>query len=337
MICPFCNKTINDGDLFCAYCRSRLDGQQPAQQMPQPMQQPFQSGSYQQPSPPPPSYPAYPQTPPPRGKNLGAILAIIILGVMLLGAAVLLFIYPGYLVRKGGSDKKDKSDISVSAADGNDSGSGTVTTTVTSGSLPPVSSEQPAETSGQTETTTTTTAPPETTTAPETTTTTTAATKSPQEIAKEEAMQYSTDEKPSFEDFEWCYGQFGLIRDPSETGEALTEPYSWTGGWKCLIIDTPEGSADSYIRELCSVDIFINGGTASLTIQHYIYEIDGESFDDSITADFGFSGTASAGRIDATGSGRISIDYFWREGGHEYAVGDLILQDGTDAYIALYR
>ena len=152
-----------------------------------------------------------------------------------------------------------------------------------------------------------------------------------------EAICFSTAEKPEFGDFEWCYGQFGLVRDPSESGEQLTNPYAWAGGWKCFIIDTPEDNAETYVRELCSAEISIDGSSGAMTIKHCIYELDGESFDDSVTADFSFTGNITGGKLDVTGSGRITMNYFWKENGREYALGDFMLPDGTEAYIALLR
>lgn len=100
MICPNCGKTINDGDIFCAYCRSRVN----AQPTPTPVQPNYQQQTFQ------PNAPI-------KKNNTSALLAgLLACGV--LAAAFLLFVKPGYMLKKqdGSSNQDTKSDSVVTSA-----------------------------------------------------------------------------------------------------------------------------------------------------------------------------------------------------------------------------
>ena len=321
MICPNCGKQINDGDLFCAYCRQRV-GSQPVQQTIQPVyvqpeqpvnnMDPNQTGNAQS------VQSAYQQNSAAKEQHPAAVFFTTLLVGGVLIASFIMFIKPGYMLGRDNDDsssRKKKSDSSVSAVevkadekagktttkkspDGDDeSSSGDVVTTAGT-TKKTTATDDPIETAtattktttsssatATTKTTTKSTADNTTTTAaPSNPTTTTAAPKSDDDIAKEEAANYSTDEKPSFSDFEWCYGQFGLVQDPPNNVEYLMQPGSWTGGWKCMIVYSTSENGGQYIREINNVYIGIEDTSISMTVKHYIYEIDGESYDDSITA-----------------------------------------------------
>ena len=339
MFCPKCGKQINDGDVFCAYCRSRINTQsanpQSVQQVGFQCEQPvsfvpnsYQTGSAQQMT----------HSTPIKQRNPVAVFFTVFLTGCALIASFVMFIKPGYMLQKDDDDSSrssQKHDSSVSAVDKDSSKADKKTKTVTKTEKPTETSESAATTSVST--TTETSAPTEeVTTAP--------VTEPPAESkaddnrqAKAEAENFSTDEKPSFEDFEWCYGQFGLVRDPPENCEFLTDPISWSGGWKCFIIYTTAENADPYIREINNVNIGVDGTALALKMKHYLYEVDGESYDDSVTSDFDFSGKVYQGMFDALGVGRVTMTSFWKKDGHEYAVGDYLLQSGENVYIAFMR
>ncbi|SDA24839.1 zinc-ribbon domain-containing protein [Ruminococcus sp. YE71] len=358
MICPNCGKQINDGDLFCAYCRQRVDSQ-PVQQTIQPV--------YVQ-----PEQPIRSTDPVKEQHPASVFFTTLFIGASLI-ASFIMFIKPGYMLGRDDDDsssRKKKSDSSVSVVDKeskeddseivttvttagttkksttSDDSDG-ITTTKTTTTAADTSAATTKKTTTKKSTTTKTTTSQNTTsiTAANTTTaapvtdqpTTTAATKSADDIAKEDAVNYSTDEKPSFSDFEWCYGQFGLVRDPPSDVEFLMESGSWTGGWKCMIVYSTSENDEQYIREINNVYIDIEGTDIDMTVKHYIYEIDGESYDDSITANWTLTGQVTNGPFEVVGGERVTMRSFWRQNGHEYAVGDMMLQDGTDAYIAFYR
>lgn len=317
MICPNCGKQINDGDLFCAYCCQRV-GSQPTQQPVQPV--------YVQPEQPIRSTDTVKEQHP-----ASVFFTTLFIGAALI-ASFIMFIKPGYFLGRDDDDsssRKKKSDSSVSVVDkeSKEDDSEIVTTVTTA--APDVS--EPSDDSSSAETTTTTT------TAAETTPAETEAPKLVVDAEKDEAAKYSTDEKPSFSEFEWCYGQFGLVRDPPSDVEFLMESGSWTGGWKCMIVYSTSENDEQYIREINNVYIDIEGTDIDMTVKHYIYEIDGESYDDSVTADWKLSGQVTNGPFEVVGGERVTMRSFWRQNGHEYAVGDMMLQDGTDAYIAFYR
>ncbi len=343
MFCPKCGKQLKDDDVFCYNCGSTIAKKPapPRQSAPQtyqqPVQQPYQQTAYQQPYQQP--IPPAPQAAPPQKKGIHP--AAVFLITMLIGgaaiAAVALFYRPGYLVNRDDDDggkKKSKSDSSVSVVD--ESAAVTVTEPETA---PP---ETTAETATQTEETTTTTTTV-TTAETETTTTTTAATKSEEEIKAEEnaaalaeAFEYSTYERPAFDQFEWCYGQNGMIKDVPEGAEELSNPFSWSGGWKCMVIY--ENSNDTFVREIDNADINVyEDGSADLTMDWYYIEVNNEPLSEETMEDTIFSGGVKKGKLVVTGSGKITMKHLWKENGAEYAVGDFMLPDGTTVYIAMTR
>ena len=342
MFCPKCGKQILDDSVFCAFCGHRFGDGVTAQAAPnvqiqprQSFQQPYQQ--YQQPFPqvPAQAQPAFGQTTPAEKKSVNPV--VIFLVTLLIGglviAAVALFYNPGYLVNRDDDDggkKKKKSDSSVSMVDDSSVKDTTSTETETAPPETTVEETTPAETTTAETTTPETTAPPETTKSE-------AELKAEENgIAKEEAEKYSTRERPDYDEFEWCYGQFGLIRDMPEGAEPLTNPYSWAGGWKCLMVYDSESS--EFSRELSNVDIGIYGeDSAALIVDWYYMEFNGDGVNEETMEDTSFYGSIVDGQLQVIGSGRITMEHFWKENNAEYAVGDFMLPDGTSVYIAMTR
>lgn len=161
--------------------------------------------------------------------------------------------------------------------------------------------------------------------------------------AYEEAMRLSTSARPSFDEFEWCFGQNGLVYTQPEGTEPITDPLGFSGGWKAMVIYNPSNSAGTFIRELDNVDIGINGDTVDLTIDWYLMSVDSSE----MTNEEGMPDTMFLGTIpeEYTGGGfrafngqrTVNMVYFWREGTSQYALGTLTTEDGLPAYIALTR
>lgn len=355
MFCPKCGMQLNDGAAFCARCGNALGNGRPPQQ-PAPTPSPYAA---QQPPPViPQQYQAPGQMPQQGGyapqystapaslaeeKKPNSVLIFIITMVvgLTLIAGFMLFITPGYLMDRDDDDdssrksKKDRESSSAVVDSRSDESEPETETTVT--------------TTAPAETTTVTTAPPETTTTePATTTaeTTTTAKKTTANPATEphndildEAWSFSTYERPKFEEFEWCFGQGGLIYEMPANADAITDPLGYTGGWKAMVIYNPSNSAGTFIRELDNIDIDVHeDGTVYLSIDWYLMDIDSsESYSEEDMPDTSFDGYTTPDGIYLSGDAEISIGRLWKQDGKEYALGTLLTSDGLPAYLAMVR
>lgn len=344
MFCPNCGKPINDGDMFCAHCSFRTGGMKQPQNNIGNVPINYQPQNNQQ------AAPAEE-----KGHPVAIFFATMLIGCGLLAGAVFFF-DPGFLKNNGAATVPH--DDTVTAAAKNESTAsgenkivpmttlaekdgGETVTTVTTVPEPEVPSEDggrlkiPRRTK-KTETVT------EVTEAPVTTTTVTTSERSEVQIKLEEArraeaQQFSTNEKPEFSDFEWCYGQNGQIREPPSDSKTLPVWDQWVGGWKGFAVYVPTDADSKFIREVNNVDISIVDDKVTVTVKHHLYEMEGEEYDDSITADFVYTGYVVDHGIDVQGEQHMVIKSFWKKDGHEYAVGNLTDKDGNKAYIALMR
>ena len=157
--------------------------------------------------------------------------------------------------------------------------------------------------------------------------------------AYEEAMKLSTNARPSFDEFEWCFGQNGLVYMQPEGTESITDPLGFSGGWKAMVIYNPSNIAGTFIRELDNVNIGIYGESVDFTIDWYLMSVDiGETTNEESMPDTMFIGEYSDGGFRAfNGQRTVNMVSFWREGESQYAIGTLTTEDGLPAYIALKR
>ena len=346
MFCPNCGKQNREGADFCAGCGTKLPASPQAQQTQQAVQYPA----------PEPQQPVSPQLAAgqPQAKDANPVLIFVItmlVGLILI-AAFLLFIKPGYLINSD-SSRADTSSVSDSSEKDDTSSKTTKKTKKKDSSSSSDSDSSKVETTTKkrkkkTETTTTA----ESETATETTTTTAATIEKPKETkattdktlddknkAYAEAGQYSTNARPSFDEFEWCFGQNGLIYTPSSGVDMITEPLGFTGGWKAMVIYNPSNYAGTFIRELDNVDIGINGDSVDMTFDWYLMSYDtSESYNEEDMADTLFLGSVSGSGFTVTaGDAELTMNYFWKADGKEYALGTMQLPDLTSAYVALIR
>lgn len=370
MLCPVCGKELRENAKFCSACGSKVPA---AEAQPE---APAQTESYQEPELPPPyqepsQAPQYQEQPQSQKTALAQTapeapavkkshtLPLILTGVFWAAviASFLLFVKPGFVMSKDDSSGKDKDSSSAAETEsiGNDDdsteaeadpSSAAVTTAPPESSLPEVTSapETTAEKVTATETTTTeeTTTSAAETTPKQTTKKTTAA---PPETDTEdldtilkEAEYFSTDQRPEFGEFEWCFGQNDLIREAPEGAEVITNPLGYSGGWKVMIIYTPQSSDEEYMRELDNFKIDIDGSNVTITVDWYQMEVAGnEIYDEQDMEDTTFTGAATDRGIFVTGAAEISITDLWKDYDKEYATGTIVTNDGTNAYLAMVR
>jgi len=341
MFCPKCGKQIKDDDIFCAYCGESITHGAQAPANPGPAQQtPYTLPNQAAPTPNNYSYPQQPNVfPKSGGKKNGGMIAIIVTLSVLLAASVGIVIF--LLVKNSEDDssggKSGGSKNAVVTSDTTESEVTTVTEETTSGTEP--TTESTTVTAATTTTTETTTEPE--TTATETATEPTTAI-SADSAAKAEAAAYSTNDRPTFAEFDWCAGQFGLVSTPPPNAEVIENYYATGGGWKSMIV-YEDTTGVGITREIDNIEIFFDGNRVTLTVDWYYVE---PPYSEAYYMDEGtvtqFSGAVNGSVIhtaaDVNGE-TVTIDLhsFWKTDGKQYAIGALYLPDGTSNYLALVR
>jgi len=353
MLCPKCGMQIKDDDIFCAYCGETITPGapvQPAVPNNNAVQPPYTAAN----APVPPQYnapPPYPQQqpyttpqPPPGGGKKGGLIAVIVALSVLLAAALVVVII--LLAKKdGGDDSSTTSDSTNAVVTTEEDETEPVTTSrrTTSATEPETEPDTEEET-----TTTTAVTEPETTT---TVTTTKQGSISDDAAAQAEASFYSTRDLPTVDEFNWCAGQFGLIKEAPGYAEPITNPLALTGGWKAMLV-YEENPQTGYIdREIDNFEIFFEGNRVTVSIDWYLYlpaysEI--TPIDPSDTLITQLRGAVNGTTIDATGTVNstdgvetgtltLHLDSFWRSDGKQYGVGTLYLPNGSPTYVALVR
>lgn len=391
MFCPKCGAQLKDNARFCRLCGQQLFAEAPPPKAPEPQPQQTnlqQTAAVRDVTPQQNTQPGYAQPPQyngPQAKRSKAVpITVITLSVMLLlTAAFLLFIKPGFLISKdeGSSSDADPSS-SLSSFDGSEADSDSISESSESSggdssesdetssedesreessaaetTAVPESSEETVTTASQTTTVSatqsttgtttrsTTKAAAQTTTKSTTKATTKSTTKSTTKPAPseknsvlEEAAKYSTYDRPSSDEFGWCFGQFGLVSGPPEGTKTVTDPLAFSGGWKAMIIYNPNDTSAGFTREFDNIDIKINNGKVSLTIDwYYLEEPESETMNLEDMDDVVFTGKAGSKGISVTGIADITVNSLWKANGKEYAVGKVTTTGGTQGYLALVR
>ena len=361
MFCRNCGQQINPGASFCGSCGEPVSktpeanagqskqpvtpasqtpitppaqnpqtpprqNQQPYQAPPTPQpgypQQPYQNQQFRQNAA--PVYAAPPQPPQSQSNSVLLIIVIVILFFLVAAAGILLFIKPGYLLHRdnGSSGIQTMSETQISVQ--SESGSTlTASETVTTAQI--VSETAAA---AQTE--------PDGAVV---------ITDYPQDLiggydpSEDASRLYSTSQRPSFNEFEWCYGQFGFIREAPEGANYIASVKDYNGGWKAMIIYNPDDPNGIFTRELDNVIITVDDNNlVQVVIDWYLLAPDYseisylDDMEDSV-----FNGSVTNTGISANGPALINIDNFWNNNGKQYATGFLTTQDGTNAFLALVR
>lgn len=237
-------------------------------------------------------------------------------------------------------DDDDSSDDESSQSDDSSETETTTTTTVTT-------TDEPEETTTTSETTDDSSDPTDTTTSATDDTTTTTGT--PGNVDEDEdyneAMKYSTDEEPDFDEFEWCYGQSDMVTAAPAGAEKITKANRMAGGWKCMIIYSTSKQSEALAREVNKVTIDPTADGVNMTIDWRTMEVPGAGTIPEDTSDdttFAVS-TDSNGKLTGNpedgplAGGELVISDFWNDGSHDYAVGEYKNGSFLYGYVALYR
>lgn len=342
MFCRNCGQQINEGASFCSNCGEKIAN--PAGQAKPPVtpasqrtitptpqnRQPYQAPPVQQSGYPQQPYqnpqfrqsaaPAYTAVQPPQTRSNTALLIVIIilLLILVLIGGILLFINPGYLRQNNGGDH------------------GLLTLDSTAEPVQTASASESAITQNASATAPVT-QPPETETAD--------SIDFPQGLIggnynpMEEPWALSTGERPRFEEFEWCYGQFGFVRQAPENAALISDVQVYNGGWKAMIIYNPDDADGIFTRELDNISVSVDQNhTVQLTVDWYLMAPDySEITNEEDMEDTVFTGAVTNTGISVNGSALINIDNFWHDGERQYATGTITPQNGVTGYLAMVR
>ena len=147
---------------------------------------------------------------------------------------------------------------------------------------------------------------------------------------------YSTTEQPTLADFQWV--TYDILHGSRPEGLEKLKYTEAAGGWKCYILDDPNGEYDAVAEHFLNVDI--KGKYTDVTVTFdWIYTFigaEGEGYDDN-SPDSTFKGAWSGGVIEATGSGNVTFTDFYYLDGKEYAIGTMMWPDGIPAAVFMVR
>ena len=334
MFCRNCGQQINEGASFCSNCGEKIvksstqanpsanqqtGSQIPPRAVPNPQpqypQQPYQNPQFRQ-----GAAPAYTAVQPPQARSNTALLIVIIvlLLILVLIGGILLFIKPGYLRQNDGgnhglltlnSTAEPAQTVSVPESEitQDASSAATVTQPPEEGAI--VMSDYPQDLIGG------------------------------NYDPMEEPWALSTSERPRFEEFEWCYGQFGFVRQAPENAALISDVQVYNGGWKAMIIYNPDDPNGIFTRELDNISVSVDQNHAvQLTVDWYLMAPDySEMTNEEDMADTVFTGAVTNTGISVNGPALINIDNFWHDGERQYATGTITPQNGVTGYLAMVR
>lgn len=140
---------------------------------------------------------------------------------------------------------------------------------------------------------------------------------------------YSTDERPTINDFKWLDGEAMKGNAPADA-QRIVDFGALTGGWKGYIVGPN-------MEWLANADIEAGQAGATIAIDWYYIRAASGDVQEDTTPTSSFTGSFDGGMLDATGSGRITIAAFWQKGGRQYGVGSYMWPSGESATIALVR
>ena len=297
MKCMYCGKKMDNDAYFCDHC-----GRQAValpQGMPQQMQRNYPNGMPQQ---------------RPGRSQAGFIIFVIVMDLLIL-LEILLFLAPGFVTKKH-REEQIRAGLEASL---------------------PVSTEEMLRkgTEGKSEEKT-----------EEITELITREKTEEKTEAVTEEKTYSTTERPVEEEFRWYLDDVYQNGMPA-SAKPISDPYAYEGGWKCLFWWDPENMMGAAGIELANVDIQIAGeDSVTVTVdQYWIRQINSEPVDESTKEPYRISCHLMQGR-DAYGAALESdntaglyfiLDSFYTIGDVQYALGQISVQSGEMAMIALVR
>lgn len=196
-------------------------------------------------------------------------------------------------------------------------------------------SENVSETQETSEKQETTVQPDET----EADTTVTEPTEAPTQEPATEKISYSTDARPTTDDFLGWYTSDVMWNGAPAGVTRLTELSDILGGWKGLIYYDPENTEDSEAIEL--LNFLVDEGQYGLTLTADWYSIywltAGHERNEEDMEDFIFPATWSGGQLKGDRDHVITFTDLYEKDGKQYACGYMETASGIPAKVAMVR
>ena len=170
-------------------------------------------------------------------------------------------------------------------------------------------------------------------------TTVTEPTEAPTEEPSTEKISYSTDARPTTDDFLGWYTSDVMWNGAPAGGARLTELSDVLGGWKGLIYYDPENTEGSEAIEL--LNFLVDEGQYGLTLTADWYSIywltAGEGENEEDMEDFVFPATWSGGQLKGDRDHVITFTDLYEKDGKQYACGYMETASGIPAKVAMVR
>ncbi|NLA87825.1 MAG: hypothetical protein GX847_11220, partial [Clostridiales bacterium] len=153
----------------------------------------------------------------------------------------------------------------------------------------------------------------------------------------EATTDLSTSERPDLGDFLWYLD--GVYYDGVPDGSILLTDFSdLKGGWKALFYYDPDNIANAFGYDFLNIALDGEVGSATMTLDWYMYVWEDESYDKSGDSDTILSGAFDQDGITVSGDGyRIVMYAFYELNAKQYGLGYMELQSGEPTFVALIR
>ncbi len=151
-----------------------------------------------------------------------------------------------------------------------------------------------------------------------------------------DGLSLSTEERPSIDDFKW------YLENVEKNGlpDSVTKEKTFdnvAGSWKCLFIYDPEGTDTGRLYDFLNLTLSGAEGNGTIILDwSHMYAGD-QSIDETNMEDTVLNMDYNDGTLYGYGAMNLSINQFYSYNGVQYAIGTLILSDGSNGLAAMKR
>ncbi len=159
------------------------------------------------------------------------------------------------------------------------------------------------------------------------------------ETAASSAKSLSTRTKPSLAEFQTWFINGAMRRGKPSGVKILSDISEISGSWKAFLFLDPSNKYDCKAHTLGTITIDGTNEKVKLYLKRYSTRFfsDNETLNEANEAPDAFSARWSAGKLNASGVGSMTITDFWEQDGKQYAIGTFSAQDGIPASLAMVR
>lgn len=153
-----------------------------------------------------------------------------------------------------------------------------------------------------------------------------------------EPMQGTTD-APIDADFTSWYVGKAQVNGKPKTANALTTLEDVQGGWKALFFQDPKNKYGLKAYSLTNVIIAGSGSDLTFTVKHHStrFLATNEKINEENEFDDVFKAKWNNGKLNASGTGSLTITSFWEQNGIQYAIGTYDSPDGIPVSLGMVR